>query len=272
MTPDRNTLSPDDAVAAARFERPLTARSVMASLLLRTDPPRMPGRRLVQWCGLFGIPEGTARVALSRMAERGELRADDGVYELAGRVGGRRAAQDFSLHPEPVPWHGSWLLAVVAPGARSAVERQALRDAARRTRMAELREGVWTRPDNLPRAAAPDDAWSVVDAQCEQWDGAPAEDPVDVAARCFDPSAWAARALELLGPLRTVTESLANDDEAALADAFVVGASALAHVRADPLLPAELCPSPWPGDDLRAGYLAYERAFTRTVRAWFAKH
>ena len=40
----------------------------------------------MRWCGLFGVAEGTARVALSRMVDRGELRSGSGVYELAGRV------------------------------------------------------------------------------------------------------------------------------------------------------------------------------------------
>jgi len=41
--------------AGPLLERPLSARSVIASLLLRTRPPRMSGARLVQWCGLFGV-------------------------------------------------------------------------------------------------------------------------------------------------------------------------------------------------------------------------
>ena len=88
MSPERKTtlVEPD--------LKPLSARSLVASLLLRSRPPRMPGARLVQWCGLFGVAEGTARVALSRMVERGELYAHDGIYELAGRVAGRRPAQD----------------------------------------------------------------------------------------------------------------------------------------------------------------------------------
>jgi phenylacetic acid degradation operon negative regulatory protein len=49
----------------------------------------------------------------------------------------------------------------------------------------------------------------------------------------------------------------------------VVGAAALAHVRADPLLPQELCPPGWPGRDLRAAYVAYQREFGEAVRAWF---
>src|SRR5262249_53697775 len=94
----------------------LNARSLMLSLLLRS--PRMRGGRLVQWCGLFGIAEGTARVALSRMVERGELRSADGTYELAGRVRRRRSAQDWSIEPNLQRWSGEWRIAVVTSAAR----------------------------------------------------------------------------------------------------------------------------------------------------------
>src|SRR5690349_18882082 len=90
------------------LERPLSARSLVASLLLRSRPPRMSGARLVQWCGLFGVAEGTTRVALSRMVDRGELRSHDGVYELAGRVQSRGKAQDWSLEPVLARWTGDW--------------------------------------------------------------------------------------------------------------------------------------------------------------------
>ncbi|MCY7289389.1 MAG: hypothetical protein LH624_14370, partial [Cryobacterium sp.] len=76
---------------------PLGARSVMASLLLGMDPPRIQGALLVRWCGLFGIAEGTARVALSRMVANGELTTADGFYELAGGLRRRRREQEWSL-------------------------------------------------------------------------------------------------------------------------------------------------------------------------------
>src|SRR5207249_4125877 len=127
----------------------------------------------VQWCDLFGVPEGTTRVALSRMVERGELRTIDGMYELAGRVGGRRQMQDWSLAPRLRRWNGDWCFAIVEGGARGAAERSALRDAMRQCRLREVREGVWTRPDNLPRASAPASAWDVVETQCQWWTARP---------------------------------------------------------------------------------------------------
>jgi phenylacetic acid degradation operon negative regulatory protein len=223
----------------------------------------------VQWCALFGINEGTVRTALSRMVERGELTASDGTYELAGRVRRRQPAQEWSLEPAVQEWNGDWLLGVVTTRARTADERGALRDAARRLRMAELREGVWGRPDNLPRAAAPVDAWKAADAQCEWWRSRPEGDPLTLTRRLFDPASWAERAHGLVARLTASTAALDVEAGDTIADAFVIGAATLAHVRADPLLPGELCGRGWPGDTLRAAYRSYQVAFGATARDWF---
>jgi phenylacetic acid degradation operon negative regulatory protein len=254
---------------AELLERPLSPRSLIGSLLLGMRTPRMSAGRLVEWCALFGVAEGTARVALSRMVDRGELTAADGVYELAGALRMRQPAQDWSLAPTRREWDGMWRLGVVAPGPRSAAERSALRDAGRRLRLVELREGVWTRPDNLPRAAGAGDAWATAEAQCTWWAARPDADAVATAADLFAPGVWAARARMLHGHLASSTAAVDATEGATIADAFVVGAAALAHVRADPLLPAELCERDWPGDPLRTTYRAYQSAFSKAVREWF---
>jgi TetR/AcrR family transcriptional repressor of nem operon len=41
----------------------------------------MRGSRLVQWCELFGVAEGTTRVALSRMVERITAAVEAGVAD-----------------------------------------------------------------------------------------------------------------------------------------------------------------------------------------------
>ncbi len=233
----------------------------------------MRAGRLVQWCGLFGVAEGATRVALSRMVDRGELTSSDGMYELAGRVGGRRRPQDWSLNPGRISqWNGEWRIAAVTSTTRAATERSALRDAMRRLRMAELREGTWTRPDNLPRASAPEDAWDVAGTQCAWWTGRPDDDPAALASELFDPIGWAARADRLRARLDRVTAGLDHAPERRIADAFVAGAAALAHVRADPLLPAALGPSTEAGDALRTAYHAYEAEFSGALRAWFRAH
>jgi len=250
-------------------ERPLAPRSLIASLLLGMRPPRLSAGRLVEWCGLFGVAEGTARVALSRMLDRGELTAADGVYELAGRLRSRQPTQEWSLAPRPKQWHGDWLLGIVDAGARNATERSALREAGRRLRMVELRDGVWCRPDNLPRAAAPADAWDVADAQCAWWIGRPEPEAIAGVLRRFGADEWAARARVLRDRLQASTAALDGADGETIADAFTVGAAALAHVRADPLLPSELCGRNWPGGALRDAYDEYRSAFARAVRDWF---
>jgi phenylacetic acid degradation operon negative regulatory protein len=250
--------------------RPLSARSLIASLLLRSRPSRMQGARLVQWCGLFGVAEGTARVALSRMVERGELLTAVGAYELAGRVQSRRSAQDWSLDPELSRWDGSWKVAVVGPSPREAADRAALRDAMRRMRFATLREGVWTRPDNLRRESAPAEAWAVADAQCSWWSGAPADDAAALATGLFDPSGWSRRGEMLVARVLVVTRAFVGADDRSLAEGFVTGAACLAHIRADPLLPPELADVSV-GVALRAAYRTYETAFSAALRLWFVE-
>jgi phenylacetic acid degradation operon negative regulatory protein len=229
----------------------------------------MRGARLVEWCALFGVAEGTTRVALSRMVERGELDTRDGRYALAGRVEHRRAAQDWTLRPVLGRWDGDWRVALVGSGSRGAGERAALRDAMRRMHYRELREGAWTRPDNLPRASAPVESWMVVDAQCEWWSGRPDGDGVALAARLFDEGAWSDRARSITEQLHAATNVLDPGEEASIAHAFVAGAASLAHLRADPLLPRELTDDPAAADELRAAYGAYEAAFSGALRSWF---
>jgi phenylacetic acid degradation operon negative regulatory protein len=260
------------------LERPLNARSVIGSLLLGVHPPRLPGARIVEWCTRFGIADGTARVALSRMVDRGELVSDHGVYELGGRVRDLQGAQDWSLEPRLKPWNGGWRFAIVgrdlpAPAlpARTAPDRAALRDAMRRLRHAELREGAWTRPDNLPLEAAPAESWTVATAQCSWWTGAPDAEPERLAAALFTPAAWATRAATLLDRLERVTGDLESGRDDALAPGFVIGAAALQQVRRDPLLPPALLPDPWPADDLRSAYLRFQAAFARSLADAFGR-
>src|SRR6185437_1306074 len=117
--------------------------------------------------------------------------------------------------------------------------------------------------------AGADDAWQTADAQCAWWSARPDADAVATAAGLFEPGPWATRARMLHAHLEASTAAVDAIDGATIADAFVVGAAALAHVRADPLLPAELCERNWPGDRLRSTYREYQSAFSKAVREWF---
>ena len=231
------TTAAPDVASEPLLERPLSARSVMASLLLGRQPPEAPVADLVRWCELFGIAEGTARVALHRMAAKDEIVGTDGVYRLAGRLAGRQVRQATSLRPQVRDWSGGWRVAVVVARRRDAPTRAGLRDAMRRLHFAERREGVWLRPDNLELAVP-----NAVERQCDWLTATPDDDPVALADRLFHPARWARRADVLDRRLSEMTDRLAGHEPELVADAFVAGAAALRHVGSDPLLPAELVP------------------------------
>jgi phenylacetic acid degradation operon negative regulatory protein len=253
-------------------DRPLTARSVLASTLLGTDPPSLPVSFLVRTGALFGLSEGAVRTALSRMAAAGEVRADgDGWYALEGGLVVRQQRQRQSRAALTSEWSGRWRMAVVAPGSRTAAERAGLRSAMQRLRLAEHREGVWLRPDNLDRDRLPA-ASAVVDEQC-RWFGVDPDVSLEhpdgeLAAQLWDLDAWGDRALDLRRRMHTLMPRLDEGDADALAPGFVLSAAVLRHFGADPLLPRELLPRQWPGSALRVDYDHYDRAYRALLGEW----
>jgi phenylacetic acid degradation operon negative regulatory protein len=233
-------------------------------MLLGTKPPQLPGWLLVRAGELFGIPEGTTRVALSRMVAAGELDAPgDGRYVLAGKLKERQARQEQGRHPPRTAWNGDWLTAVVTAGGRSAGDRAALRTALATGRLAELREGVWMRPDNL--GSRPDGV-----AHCDWFASRPVDgDHAALAASLWDLDGWSARAAELLGAMRASEHELGDGRPDAIAPCFVLAATALRHLTADPLLPDAALPPGWNGDALRRGYDRFEAALQAALRRWF---
>ncbi len=229
----------------------------MASTLLGVRPSRLPGRSLVASAALFGIAEGPVRTALSRMVAAGELVADDGAYALAGPFLDRRERQDASRSGSTRGWTGDWELAIVEADRRSAADRAALRSAMRARRLAELREGVWVRPDNLNPDRLPA-ARSVIDAQCLSMTGRP-QASADALVGLWDLDGWATDARALAADLAAHRPRLEGRDE--LAPGFVLSAAVLRHLQADPLLPEELLAADWPGASLRSAYEAYDEAF-----------
>jgi len=252
-------------VSSKRYsaEGPLTARSVLASALLGTEPPVLPVARLVALASLFGVNEGSARVALSRMAAAGEVTAENGAYRLAGHLLDRQARQRVSRTPRLRAWRGEWTMVAVTAGRRAAADRSAFRAALGRARLAELREGLWLRPANLDVDVAPD-----VEAVTTRFTGRPDGDAAALAATLWDLSGWATRAGELREELGVLAPALDAGDTAALAPGFVVSAAVLRHLQADPLLPSELLPRQWPGQPLRTEYDRWDAAYRRTLAAW----
>lgn len=251
-----------EALAALGL-RPLSARSVVASVLLGTHPPRLSTAALVELCRRFGISPGTTRVALSRMVAAGELAAEEGHYRLVGEgLLSRQRAQDDALDPPAVPWAGAWRMAVVVSAGRAAAERVELRRALAGARFARWREGVWLRPDNLgSRTAA-----GLADSPVRWLTVEPDDDPVALAAELWDLAGWSARGEALLAAGPEEPGDLVAERPEWAAAVFAAAAATLRHLRTDPLLPDALSPSDWPADRLRARYERYLTAIQRLVR------
>lgn len=226
--------------------RPLSARSVVLSLLLGLHPPELPVKELVRGVEPFGVGGSTVRAALSRMVAAGDLRRTDTVYRLSDRLLERQHRQDDAVHPRTRAWDGDWEMLVVTATGRGPAERADLRTRLTVLRLAELREGVWLRPTNLLRPL-PDGLAQVA----QSYTARPDRPAGELAASLWDLGAWSATGRALL-------DHAAQTDDSP-AERFTAFAAVVRHLLADPVLPAALLPADWPGDALRAAYAAYRR-------------
>jgi phenylacetic acid degradation operon negative regulatory protein len=220
----------------------MTARSVVLSVLLGTHPAWATASELIRLTADFDIREPTVRVALTRMVSAGDLiRSEDG-YRLSDRLLARQRRQDDVLSPRLRRWDGMWTTLVITSVGTDARTRAALRTTLQDKRFAELREGVWLRPDNLDVEPTADilDRVRVLRSRDE--------DPADLAARLWDLSDWASAGQELLDEMALATD---------VPGRFVCAAAIVRHLRTDPVLPDELLPDGWPGDALRDAYLNF---------------
>jgi phenylacetic acid degradation operon negative regulatory protein len=246
---------------------------VVASTLLGVDPPRLPTSSLVRTGSLFGVNEGTMRVAMSRMVAKGELEPDSDGYRLAGPFVARQERQEQSRRGDTGDWDGSWEMAVVANGARSAADRVALRRALEDLRLAEWREGVWVRPENLPAGRAGTSRLRR-DEQCAVIGGARPDPSCGLrfdATELWDLAAWSDGARSLLAEMAEIEPQMSGDHPTALAPAFECAAAVLRHSGADPLLPDLLLPADWPGRELRHVYERFVARFQTTLRLWMRR-
>lgn len=255
-------------------DRPLTARSVLASALLGADEPRLPVAQLIDAASLFGISAGATRTCLSRMVSDGELAGANGTYTLAGDLLERRHRVDDAAHPEhstAAQWDGTWEIAVVSLDRRRATDRLELRKATQRLHLAEVREGVWVRPDNLDRRRLPS-ARAVLDRQCVQFRGATSDITAETARSLFSLGSWshdAARLMEAMNDELDVAPSKREDIMAMLTHQFALSISVVRHLQRDPLLPAALLPPGWPAVELRMTYRRFDAAFKRRMNGAF---
>jgi phenylacetic acid degradation operon negative regulatory protein len=255
-------------------------------VLLGSHPPILPVRSIVRTTELFGISEGTTRVALSRLAADQDVVAEGGQYRLSDRLLARQRRLDEGRVPVTRPWRGGWEMAVVASGVRGAAGRAAAGAELAALRLGELRNGVWARPANLRRewpASLRDLVWRFeVRPLGPAFEGASSESdasgrrssrrraaggpslrpwpPTDanaLTAGLWDLKGWAGQAEALLG---------AFSIDQTPAQRFVIAAAMVRHLQTDPLLPASLLPDRWPGPRLRQAYAGYEREMVELLR------
>lgn len=219
---------------------PLSARSVVLSLILGTPSQALTAAQLAAAARHVGINPATVRVALTRAVTGDELVRDGNHYRLGPRLLERRERQD--AHEWLVPWDGTWELALVVTTGRSGADRAALRARLAGARLAELREGVWMRPANLQRPG------TVASADVRVLLAAAPDDPAELVADLWDLPVWAAETTSVLAELA------ATDDPGAR---LAAAARLVRHLATDPLLPAALEPPGWPAGTARDAYSAY---------------
>lgn len=220
----------------------LTARSVVLSLLLGAHPASASPAELLRLTADFGIKETAMRVALTRMVAAGDLiRSADG-YGLSDRLLDRQRRQDAALNPRTRPWRGDWLTVVITSIGSDARTRAAIRAELTEQRFAELREGIWMRPDNINIDLGADlVAYTrLLTARDEQ--------PGELADKLWDLAGWSDTGQELL---------TAMADAADVPGRFSIAAAMVRHLGCDPVLPPELLPPDWPGERIRCRYAEF---------------
>lgn len=228
--------------------RKLTARSAVLSALLGAHPAEASSAGILTLATKLGFGQSAVRVALTRLVAAGDLDRSDGMYRLSARLIDRQRRQDFAVHHEATAWDGSWRLAVVTTGAGDSTQRAALRAALRTAKYGEVREGVWGRPNNVSTTVRAD-----VRERLSLFHAVPEDDTARLITECFAPQEWARAAEELITMLRAAP---------VLVERFEIAAAIVRHILDDPLLPSEVLPARWPGQDIRRAYESFRVELT----------
>ena len=227
-------------MAAVTAYAPLSARSVVLSLILGTPSRALTAAQLADAARHVGINPATVRVALTRAVASDELVRDGSLYRLGPRLVERRERQD--AHASVTAWDGTWEMVVVVTSGRSSSDRAALRALLTRARLAELREGVWMRPANLRRESP---ALTSVDVRMFT---TTSDDPAGLVADLWDLPAWATETRRVVTALQHTRQP---------GERLAVAAHLVRHLSEDPLLPTDLAPADWPADEAREAYNGY---------------
>src|SRR5690606_37367206 len=249
----------------------IPAKSLILDLLSTLRRGSMPVRALVEAGALFGIAEGSVRVALTRLLAEGRVERDErGSYRLGEKAlaVSERVAGWRRIEERVRPWNGAWLAVLAAPGGRAAQ-----RGSARALRLLGFRElarGVAVRPDNLAGGI------DGVRAELGRLGLAPGaivaelralDDVSEARARgLWDAAALVADYRRNARTLEASLRRLATCSEAeAMVESFRVGGAALRALALDPLLPEPIVPAAE-----RAAFVDAMRRYDEAGRACWA--
>jgi phenylacetic acid degradation operon negative regulatory protein len=269
----------DRVAALARRERPIRAWSWIVTVYGDVAAPRggeLALGSLLLICEALGIGGGVVRTALTRLVADGLIErrrvGRNSFYRLAPRTAGEFArATERIYFAAPQRWSGAWRL-VVLPADGEGSERDALR----RSGYGDVAPGVLIAPLGSDgrlysgRDPAPGRAIAL-DAT-----GAMADGP-RLAARAWSLDALDEGYREFLDAFAPLDAALGNGG-AAVGDleALVVRVRLVHAYRRlalkDPLLPAELLPSGWPGREARRVCAAIYRQVRGASERWLDRH
>jgi phenylacetic acid degradation operon negative regulatory protein len=212
----------------------------------------------------FGVNERLVRTSLSRLVADGLLEARSHGRRSSYRVAATAAdlfgrADDVIYRGRPREWDGAWTI-VILDGAEGTADDRALV----RSELGSLGFGV-VAPNVLASPLVPVDAASGVLGRVRGVDGvvvtrsplatgAGMIDQTDLARRCYDLDRLADGYADLVRRLAAFDDATLDslDDRRATKLRLLVVASFRRLALADPMLPAGLLPSGWPGGPARA--------------------
>jgi phenylacetic acid degradation operon negative regulatory protein len=104
---------------------------------------------------------------------------------------------------------------------------------------------------------------AVLDRQCVHFHNAATDIPAETVRTLFSLDDWATDAQTLTLAIRDEVEDLAYQ--------FGLSVAVVRHLQLDPLLPAELIPQEWPGQDLRSAYRHLNEKFKQRLSTAFTR-
>ncbi len=251
-----------------------TPKRLLLDLIATARDGAMPVRALVAAGTLFGIEEGSLRVALTRLGSRGLVEQDSrGCYRLAplARPLGRHVLAWRQSRRRLRDWNGRWIL--VWPG-RSGLARTAVRRQERALGIygfATLRPGLVLRPDNLT-GSIDETRRNLTELGLAPSALVCVGEDFDAATESHARGLWDRAALEegYRASLARIDGSVARLEKASLeeglVESYTLGGSILRSLLLDPFLPEELVDT-----EARSALLGAMVAYDRMGRALWSR-